>query len=54
MSLAFALRYPQAVRGLLLWRVTGGVFAAQRLAREYYGQYIAALQAGGYAYIKIE
>jgi pimeloyl-ACP methyl ester carboxylesterase len=47
MSLAFALRYPQAVRGLLLWRVTGGQFAAQRLAHEYYGQYIAAMQAGG-------
>ncbi len=49
MSLAFALRYPQAVRGLLLWRITGGAFAAQRLAREYYGQYIAAAQAGGMA-----
>ncbi|MDP1537098.1 MAG: alpha/beta hydrolase [Burkholderiales bacterium] len=49
MSLAFALRYPQAVRGLLLWRVTGGAFAAQRLAREYYGQYIAAMQSGGMA-----
>ena len=49
MSLAFALRYPQAVRGLLLWRVTGGAFAAKRLAREYYGQYIAAMQAGGMA-----
>lgn len=49
MSLAFALRYPQAVRGLLLWRVTGGAFAAKRLAREYYGQYIAAAQAGGMA-----
>ena len=49
MSLAFALRYPQAVRGLLLWRVTGGAFAAQRLAREYYGQYIAAAQSGGMA-----
>ena len=49
MSLAFALRYPQAVRGLLLWRVTGGAFAAQRLAREYYGQYIAAAQTGGMA-----
>ena len=49
MSLAFALRYPQAVRGLLLWRVTGGAFAAQRLVREYYGQYIAAVQAGGMA-----
>lgn len=49
MSLAFALRYPQAVRGLLLWRVTGGAFAAQRLAHEYYGQYIAAAQTGGMA-----
>lgn len=49
MSLAFALRYPQAVRGLLLWRVTGGLFAAQRLAREYYGQYIAAAKSGGMA-----
>lgn len=49
MALAFALRHPQAVRGLLLWRVTGGAFAAQRLAREYYGQYIAAAQAGGMA-----
>jgi pimeloyl-ACP methyl ester carboxylesterase len=47
MSLAFALRYPQAVRGLLLWRITGGAFAAQRLAREYYAQYIAAAQSGG-------
>lgn len=49
MSLAFALRYPQAVRGLLLWRITGGAFAAQRLAKEYYGQYIAAMQSGGMA-----
>jgi pimeloyl-ACP methyl ester carboxylesterase len=49
MSLAFALRYPQAVRGLLLWRITGGAFAAKRLAREYYGQYIAAMQTGGMA-----
>jgi len=49
MSLAFALRYPQAVRGLLLWRVTGGTFAAQRLAREYYSQYITAAQNGGMA-----
>lgn len=49
MSLAFALRYPQAVRGLLLWRVTGSAFAAKRLAREYYGQYIAAMQSGGMA-----
>jgi len=49
MSLAFALRYPEAVRGLLLWRVTGGTFAAQRLSREYYAQYITAMQNGGMA-----
>ena len=49
MSLAYALRYPQAVRGLLLWRVTGGAFAAKRLAKQYYGEYIAAAQAGGMA-----
>lgn len=49
MSLVFALRHPQAVRGLLLWRITGGAFAAKRLAREYYGQYIAAMQSGGMA-----
>jgi len=49
MSLAYALRYPQAVRGLLLWRITGGPFAAQRLAREYCGQYIAAARSGGMA-----
>lgn len=49
MSLAFALRYPQAVRGLLLWRVTGGAFAAKRLAKQYYGEYIDAVRAGGMA-----
>jgi pimeloyl-ACP methyl ester carboxylesterase len=48
-SLLFALRYPQSVRGLLLWRVTGGRFACERLAEEYYGQYITAAKAGGMA-----
>jgi pimeloyl-ACP methyl ester carboxylesterase len=47
MSLALALRHPEAVRSLLLWRVTGGPFAAQRLAEKYYGEYIRAAQAGG-------
>src|SRR5947207_4129340 len=28
LSLLFALTYPQAVRALLLWRITGGPFAA--------------------------
>jgi len=48
-SLLFALRHPDAVRGLLLWRVTGGRFACERLAEEYYGQYIAAAKRGGMA-----
>jgi pimeloyl-ACP methyl ester carboxylesterase len=48
-SLLFALRHPHAVRGLLLWRVTGGRFACERLAEEYYGQYIAAANQGGMA-----
>jgi pimeloyl-ACP methyl ester carboxylesterase len=50
-SLLFALRHPDAVRGLLLWRVTGGRFACERLAQEYYGQYISAAQEGGMAAI---
>lgn len=49
LSLLFALRYPGAVRGLLLWRITGGQFAAKRLARQYYGQFIDAAQQGGMA-----
>lgn len=48
-SLLFALRHPDAVRGLLLWRVTGGRFACERLAQEYYGQYISAAKHGGMA-----
>lgn len=48
-SLLFALRHPKDVRGLLLWRVTGGRFACERLAEEYYGQYITAAKSGGMA-----
>lgn len=47
MSLLLALRHPEAVRALLLWRVTGGEFAAKRLAQQYYLQYIEAAQKGG-------
>jgi pimeloyl-ACP methyl ester carboxylesterase len=47
LSVLFALRHPDAVRGLLLWRVTGGRFACERLANNYYQQYIDAAQAGG-------
>ena len=49
MALIYALRYPQAVDGLLIWRVTGGGVAAKRLARNYYGQYIELARAGGMA-----
>jgi pimeloyl-ACP methyl ester carboxylesterase len=47
LALLTYLRHPEIVRGLLLWRVTGGLFAAQRLAQQYYGQYIDAAKAGG-------
>jgi pimeloyl-ACP methyl ester carboxylesterase len=36
MSIALALRHSEAVRGLLLWRITGGADGARRLAEEYY------------------
>src|SRR5215831_2402518 len=48
-SVLFALKYPHAVRALLLWRVTGGPFAAARLTENYYGKYIQAAQEGGMA-----
>lgn len=47
MSIIFALRHPQAVRALLLWRITGGAFAAKDLAEAYYGQYITLAEGGG-------
>ena len=47
LALLAALRHPGDVRGLLLWRVTGGAFAAQRLAQNYYTQFIEAAEQGG-------
>ncbi len=49
LALLFALKYPRSVRALLLWRVTGGAFAAERLTEQYYGQYIRAAEQGGMA-----
>ncbi len=46
-SLLFAIRHPDAVRGLLLLRVTGGAFAAKRLPENYYGQFIEIAKKGG-------
>jgi pimeloyl-ACP methyl ester carboxylesterase len=48
-SIRFYLRYPQAVRGLLLLRVTGGAFAAGRLPEQYYGQFLRAAKQDGMA-----
>jgi pimeloyl-ACP methyl ester carboxylesterase len=48
-ALLLALRHPDAVHGLLLWRVTGGPFAAERLAENYYGQFINVAKQGGMA-----
>jgi pimeloyl-ACP methyl ester carboxylesterase len=48
-SIRFYLKYPQAVRGLLLLRVTGGEFAAKRLPENYYGQFIKIAKESGMA-----
>src|SRR5215472_13129699 len=47
LALLAALRHPADVRGLLLWRVTGGAFAAERLIQNYYTQFIEAAERGG-------
>lgn len=49
LALLLALRHPAAVRGLLLWRVTGGAYAAERLVQQYYTQFIELAQQGGMA-----
>jgi pimeloyl-ACP methyl ester carboxylesterase len=49
LALILALRHPEAVRGLLLWRVTGGQHAAMHLANQYYTSHIEAAKAGGMA-----
>jgi pimeloyl-ACP methyl ester carboxylesterase len=49
MSMLTYLRHPQAVKALILARITGGDFAAGRLPGMYYGQFIEAAQQGGMA-----
>ncbi len=48
-AMRFYLRHRHAVRGLLLMRVTGGKFPAQRLPEMYYGQFITLAKEGGMA-----
>lgn len=50
-AILFGLRHPQAARGLLLFRVIGGEFAAGRLPENYYNQFIRLAEAGGMAAI---
>src|ERR1700761_5593729 len=38
LAILFALRHPKATKGMLLWRLTGGQEAVDRLAEAYYGQ----------------
>ena len=45
----YYVRFRNDVRGLLLMRVTGGAFAANRLPEMYYGMFIKAAQKGGMA-----
>jgi len=49
LALILALRRPEDVRGLLLWRVTGGAYAAERLTNQYYTSHIEAAEKGGMA-----
>lgn len=44
-----ARRHRDAIRGLLMMRVTGGAFAVKRLSNVYYTQYIEAAERGGMA-----
>jgi pimeloyl-ACP methyl ester carboxylesterase len=47
LSMLFNQRHPEAVKGLLLMRITGGDFAAGRLPEMYYQQFIRAAEQGG-------
>ena len=46
-ALMFGLRHPQSAHGLLLLRVSGGAFAAERLPENYYNQFIRIAESGG-------
>lgn len=49
LAMILALKRPEDVRGLLLWRVTGGAYAAERLTNQYYTSHIEAAKQGGMA-----
>jgi pimeloyl-ACP methyl ester carboxylesterase len=47
LAILYAMRHPDGLSGLLIWRVTGGQEAVDRLSENYYGQYIKLARAGG-------
>ena len=47
LAILYAMRHPDGLRGLLLWRVTGGQEAVDKLSENYYGQYIKLARQGG-------
>src|SRR3974390_1671749 len=47
LAILYAMRHPDGLRGLLLWRVTGGQEAVDRLSENYYGQFITLARSGG-------
>jgi pimeloyl-ACP methyl ester carboxylesterase len=47
LAILYAMRHPDGLRGLLLWRVTGGQEAVDRLSENYYGQFIRLAREGG-------
>lgn len=49
LALTVALRHPEAVRALLLMRITGGRHAVERLIEKYYDVHSRAAAAGGMA-----
>jgi len=49
LSMRTYLRHRDAVAGLVLLRVTGGAYAAERLPESYYRQFIRAAEQGGMA-----
>lgn len=46
-ALLLAIRHPEAVRGLLLYWVSGGAVGAERLGDSYYSQFIELARTGG-------
>ena len=49
LAILYTLKYPGSVNALLIWRITGGPFAAKRLIENYYDHYIRIAESGGMA-----